>query len=67
MSKKEVKKETLQLRLSKETKDSLKASAIRQNSTLSKLVFNSLDVSKVESIKNDLVKAMDNNYHLKKV
>ena len=53
------KDEVLNLRLSKAKKDALKASAIRQNSTLSKLVFNSLDVGKVESIKNDLVKAMD--------
>ena len=53
------KDEVLTLRLSKAKKDGLKASAIRQNSTLSKLVFNSLDVGKVESIKNDLVKALD--------
>ena len=58
--KKEVKKETLQLRLSKKTKDSLKASAFRQNTTLSELIFSNLDTMKVKGIKEGMLTILEN-------
>lgn len=60
MSKKEEKSEVLNLRLSKSKKDSLRASAKRQNTTLSKLVFGSLDTMKLKGIKDTIVKVVDN-------
>lgn len=60
MSKKEKKDELLSLRLSKSKKDSLKASALRQNITLSKLVFGSLDTMKIKAIKESVVDVIDN-------
>ena len=62
--KKEVKKENLNLRLSKSRKDSLKASAARQNTTLSDLIFSSLDTMKIKGIKEQMVTVLDNFRHL---
>lgn len=60
MSKKEKKDELLSLRLSKSRKDSLKASALRQNITLSKLIFSNLDTMKIKAIKEAVVDVIDN-------
>ena len=62
--KKEVKKENINLRLSKSRKDSLKASAFRQGTTLSELIFSSLDTMRIKGIKDNIVLILDNMRHI---
>jgi len=60
MSKENEKSEMLNLRLSKKRKDGLRASAKRQGTTLSKLVFSNLDTMKVKGIKEGVLTVLDN-------
>jgi len=62
--KKEVKKENINLRLSKSRKDSLQASAFRQGTTLSELIFSSLDTMRIKGIKDNIVLILDNMRHI---